>query len=721
LKLANERVKAVLMHSPKSSLLKPHQVARPTLYSLRIWLAPLLASLFLASPMLAENTVADSSTDSFRSELRRVIRQARDRVFPALVSIRVVTVRYRGGRELKGQSVGSGTIFSPEGYVLTNEHVVRGGRKFVCTLADQREIEATLVGEDPLTDLAVLQLDPEALGASPLPLAEFGDSDALEIGDYVMAMGSPFSLARSVSLGIVSNTERVFAGGFGSDEVQEMELERGQRTGLFTRWIQHDAVISPGNSGGPLVNLAGEVIGVNELGSGPLGFAIPGNLAARVAIDLTRNGEVRRSWIGVSFQPIGRTGLTKGVLISSVMLDGPAERGGVEAGDVLLAIDGEAVSVRFAEEMPLLLELLATKEIGSTIKVELEREGERRTEMLITGELQKDLGDEAVFPAWGITGREITQKMARDLRLESQKGVLVTGLRSGGSAQQAEPPLEPGDVLHRFDQHDLVGLPDLVARYRELSHHQGEPRPLLVEFERRGTHRLTLLEPRREDADQPRELPKAWLGVVTQPLLPHLAEHLGLDVGGFRVARVYPGTEAEKAGLRVGDVIHNLDGTPLQPKGLQDAGLLIRLIRNRDIEEHILLTVRRDGADHELPVVLERTRLRPDEARRHEDGDFEITARELTFFDRDERRWDAERKGVLVEAVDQGGWAGLGGLRPRDLILRIGDTPVRGLKSFRSALAKVKSAQPERVVVVVLRGVRTRFHYLEPEWNPALD
>ena len=254
-----------------------------------------------------------------RGELRRVIGAARDRVFPALVSIRVVTVRYGAGRVLKGQSVGSGTIISAEGHVLTNQHVVQGGRKFICTLSDKREVAARLVGEDPLTDLAVLELElGELEGSRDLPVARFGDSGALEIGDYVMAMGSPFSLSRSVSLGIVSNTERVFAGGFGSNDFEAMELEQGQRTGLFTRWIQHDAVISPGNSGGPLVNLAGEIVGVNELGSSTLSFAIPSRLAERVSAALIAEGEVRRSLIGLSFKPIQRTGLRHGVLIDSV-------------------------------------------------------------------------------------------------------------------------------------------------------------------------------------------------------------------------------------------------------------------------------------------------------------------------------------------------------------------------------------------------------------------
>src|SRR6185295_14845162 len=169
------------------------------------------------------------------------------------------------GKETKGGAVGSGTIITPDGYILTNQHVTDNGKKFRVTLADRRELPATLVGEDPLTDLAVLKINADQLKGEKLPAAQFGDSDKLIVGDYVMAMGSPLALSRSVTLGIVSNTQRVFTSGMSGDEVEEMELDAG-RTGVITSWIQHDASINHGNSGGPLVNLWGEIVGVNELG-----------------------------------------------------------------------------------------------------------------------------------------------------------------------------------------------------------------------------------------------------------------------------------------------------------------------------------------------------------------------------------------------------------------------------------------------------------------------
>ncbi len=659
---------------------------------------------------------------ALRDELRHMIGAARDRVYPALVSIRVVTVRYRGGREIKGQSVGSGSIISTAGHVLTNQHVVRHGRKFICTLSDKREVPARLLGEDPLTDLALLTLELDEMeGGEPLPVAPFGDSDALEVGDYVMAMGSPFSLSRSVSLGIVSNTERVFAAGFGSDDLDEMELERGQRTGLFTRWIQHDALINPGNSGGPLVNLLGEVVGVNELGASSMGFAIPANLALRVAEALAEHGEVPRSRIGASIKPIRRTGLKKGVLIDSVDFDSPASRAGIQAGDVLLALQGEAVTVRFPEEVPPLLDRIASLPVGSVLALTVRRGGERLTTSLVTEKLQKDLGDQAAFPAWGLTAQEITEKMARDQALGSTRGVLLSGIRQGGPAQTAEPALDRGDVVVAVGGEEVEGLAGFAALYEATTAPEKRSSELLIRFQRRGTDQVALLKPRADDEDDPpRELPKAWVGVATQPVLGRLAGHLGLDgTSGFRVTRVYPGSEAEKAGLEVGDVIMALDGEDLRPRGPQDAALLSRQVRSRTIGDSLRLALRRGEETLELPVVLERTRVTSEEARRHRDSDFELTVRELTFFDRDANRWDPELRGVIVEAVDPGGWAGLGGVRSFDVVLKIAGVEIRGLQSFRRALRQVKEEQPERVVVVVLRGRRTRFQYLEPDWLPV--
>jgi serine protease Do len=662
--------------------------------------------------------------DQLRQDLREMITLARDRVFPSLVNIRVITVRYYGGKEHKGESVGSGTIISPEGHVLTNFHVADNGRKFKCTLADKQEITAVLVGEDPLTDLAVLRLDRTELKqpGMDLPVARFGDSNTLEIGDTVMAMGSPWALSRSVTLGIVSNTERVLAGA--DDEAEAMRFDQDQRTGLFNRWIQHDAAINPGNSGGPLVNLRGEVVGVNTRATsfgGDMGFAIPSNIARHVSAELIRMAEVPRSWAGLSIKPIKKSGLDEGVLVNSIVGGGPADRAGLQAGDVILRIDNEPVTVWFPEEAPPLLKRLADYPIGSTISIAYRR-GDGVFETRVTTEkLEKDKGDEAAFRAWGIVALDITDKMARERRLDSTAGVLVGSVRSGSPAQLAEPALTREDVIRSIDGEPIENLAGLIDRYERIMNRETLPEYLLFEFDRLGKNHLTLVKPKPEkDIDPPREVAKAWVGVAVQPVVQKLARQLGQeDSLGFRITRVYPRTRAAESNLAVGDIIITLNGERLAPRGMQDAGLFHRRVRRLDIDEAATLTVRRDGEERTVPIVLERTRITPEEARRDHNRDFDLIVREVTFFDRDENRWDDSVTGVIISQVERAGWAQLAGMRPGDLIQRIDDHTITNLTDYRAAMDEVAGRQPQRVAFVVLRGVHTRFQYVEPDWSPA--
>jgi len=672
---------------------------------------------------LSEDDLARSR--QLREDMRHMIEAARDRVFPSLVNISVSTVNYWGGREHKGQATGSGTIISLEGYVITNQHVTNKGKKFKCTLADKQEISAKMIGEDPLTDLAIIQLDLSELEspATPLPVARFGDSMELKIGDHVMAMGSPFSLSRSVTLGIASNTERVFASGRGGGDVDEMELDSGQRTGLFTRWIQHDALINPGNSGGPLVNLRGEIIGINELGGNGMGFAIPSNLARQVADALIEHGEVPRSWIGVSFKSIAKTGYEQGVLVNSVIDAGPAAKAGIEPGDLVLRIEGDALTVRFIEQIPPLLKRIADLPVGSSLRVTYQRKGATAEATITTEKLQKDLGDEAALRSWGITAEQITPKTAREMKLENAAGILVGGVRSGGPAQLAEPQLRYGDIIRKIDGDQIADLPAMVARYEEIMDLEELPEYLLIEFERDGKSHLTLVKPKLdENDDPPRDVRKAWIGIATQPIVKKLAKKLGHpDQPGWRITRVYPRSIAAGSDLKVGDVVVGLNGEALRLKGVQDAGLLSRKIKKLEIGDEATITVLRNGDTREVTVLLEKSHYSSTEARRVENREFELTVRNVTFFDRDANQWEPDVKGVLIVSVESGGWAGLGGLRPGDLIQRVDDTVIRGRKGFRKALEKVAEDKPERVVFVVLRGIQTRFQFVEPEWKVALE
>lgn len=689
----------------------------------------LCLAIMTALPLVPQIAAAEPKTDErlehaerLREDLREMIELARDQVFPALVNIRVSTINYWGGKERKGAAVGSGTIISPEGYVVTNQHVTNKGKKFRCTLSDRQEISAELVGEDPLTDLAVIKLDLSELRSpsTPIPVARFGDSSALTIGDYVMAMGSPHALSQSVTLGIVSNTERVFSGA--GDDVEEMELDSGQRTGLFTRWIQHDALIRPGNSGGPLVNLKGEIVGINELGGNGIGFAIPSNLAKEVVNALIKDGEVKRSWIGISIKSIQKTGYEKGALVNSVVDNSPAAKAGIEPGDLLLRIDGKATTIRFNEQIPQLMHQVADYPIGTKLKVAYQRGDETHETTITTARLTKDRGDETSLRGWGFTAEEITDKLARDMKLEDEAGAMVSGTRSGGPAELAEPALRYGDIIRKIDGEKIESLEALVERYRDIMDQDELPEYLLIDFDRQGKSQVTLIKPKPDEPeDPPRDIRKAWIGIATQPIVEKLARYLKMEDTGFRITRVYPRTTAAKTDLKVGDIVIALNGKKFHLMGMQDGGLFQREVKKLDIGGEATLTVLRDDKPIDIKVQTQQTPWSPAEARRTQDRDFEMTVRNITFFDRDDNQWSTDVKGVIIEQTESGGWASTGGLRPGDLIQEIDGMRIRSRTSFRRAMKKVKKTQPERVVFKVLRGAQTRFEYVEPEWKPELE
>lgn len=660
-----------------------------------------------------------------REDLREMIAGARDAVFPALVHIEVHTVSYWMGQESKGIATGSGTIIDPSGLVLTNAHVTRDGRRYFCTLADKQQVPAKLVGEDPWTDLALLQIDLSAVSGyeAGLPAAGFGDSEALETGDLVMAMGSPFALDRTVTLGIVSNTERVFTGG-ADKEVEHLMLDwNGQRTGLFTTWIQHDALINPGNSGGPLVNMKGEIVGINTRGGGGNGFATPSVIASAVAESLREHGSVPRSWIGVGFKHLERTGFDRGVFVDSVDSDGPAFEAGVRAGDVILEAGGEALMVRFPEQIPELERRIAEMPIGGMLDVRVVRGGEELEFSITTQALQLDDQGRVSLRGLGLTVADITPFTARLMRLDSTKGALVQGTRSGMPAALAQPPLEWGDVIHRAGGEAIDSIGDLVDLYNGLRESESMPEYLVIEFSRGDNELVTALRTDMPDpSDPPADLPKAWIGVETQPIVPELARQLGLaDQLGFRITRIYPRTTAADSGLETGDVITSINGTSVRPTAMEQSGLFGREVRLLSIGSKARLEVLRNGEVREVEVALERSRTTPAEAKRGRNRDFGLTVRAITFFDRVDNRWEDDVKGVIVESVEDGSWAAGGGLSRGDLIQQIGDGEILSTKGFEEALEEVGERQPERVVFRVLRGYRTSFKFVEPEWKPQVE
>jgi len=664
-----------------------------------------------------------SGGERLREDLRAMVTKARDRVYPALVNISVVTVSYWGGKETKGGSTGSGTILSEDGYVLTNQHVVNDGTKFRVTLADKRELPATLIGEDPLTDLAVLKIDISKLNpGEKLSPALFGASSSLGVGDTVMAMGSPLALSRSVTLGIVSNTERVFTADSG-DDVEELAFERG-RTGLFTSWIQHDAAINPGNSGGPLVDLEGRVVGVNamKIGSSGIALAIPQSLAQPVYDSLIKNGEVSRSYIGLALKSIKRSDFKEGVIVNSVLKGSPADKAGLKAGDLIVAMDGQPVNVRFAEEVPVFTRAIADKPVGTPIQFEYKPSGTGAISkaVIVTEKLLRETGDETSLRLWGISLREITEKLARDLQLPTMEGTMVLGVKNGSPADTAEPQLQMADIIKNIDGQPIANLKQAVEAYKAIMSREPIPEFVLIGVDRQGKDIVTLIKPRPDKKeDPPREVAKAWIGIATQPVLKELAEKLG-DKGatGFRITRIYPGTVAASSDLKIGDIITSINGERVAPRTMQEAGALNRKIKSLPMDKPATIAVIRQGTPADITVATERTRTTRDEALKDVNKDFELTVRELTFFDRDEARWTADVTGVLAESVEQAGWAGLAGLGAGDLIQRIGEADVKDIPSYRKVMEAITKAQPSKVTFFVLRGTRTFVLFAEPEWKP---
>lgn len=420
---------------------------------------------------------------------------ARDKVLPALVHIQPVITDYRTGKLRKQSVVGSGVVFHEDGYVVTNFHVAGKAERIICTMYDKEQVKAELIGGDPLTDIAVIKLDLSEHD-EPLVIARFGDSDSLQVGQYVLAMGSPLALARSVSYGVVSTTDRYFSG--------NARLPSGEKTGIYNNWIQTDAAINPGNSGGPLVDLEGRVVGINSratLFANNLGFSIPINIVKEVIKSILNGGKVIRSWIGVECQGLQDlegwfgTERNEGVLIASVNSKSPAEEAGLRAGDIILKVDNIPVSVRFTEQLPSFYKKIADYPIGSKIELTLLRNDQTIYLDVITHELGEILGKDLECEEWGFTVKNITKQMAVDNQLEDMLGVFVSGVKRVGPA--AEGGLRRGDVIRGINEEPTLSFEIFSDKYTELSV-AGEEKILLT-VKRQGSTKFVLVKADNEE------------------------------------------------------------------------------------------------------------------------------------------------------------------------------------------------------------------------------
>ena len=356
--------------------------------------------------------------------------------------------RFFGGPQPRGpqrqRSLGSGFIIDGDGSILTNNHVVENASKIVVKLSDDQEYEAKVIGRDAKTDIAVIKINAK----SSLPAANFGDSDKLEVGEWVVAIGNPFGLDSTVTSGIVSAKGRHI----------------GQ--GPYDNFIQTDASINPGNSGGPLINLRGEIVGINTAifsrtgGNMGIGFAIPINLVKELLPQLRGKGKVTRGFLGVLIQKVtpeiaDSLGLEKaqGALVANVSKDGPADKAGVKVGDVIVEFDGK--EVKDSGDLPI---IVARTQVDKKVRMKVVRDKKEMVLGVAVGELK----DEEVVAAapekgeLGLTVQRLTPQMAESLGLEKSEGVVVSAVEPGSAADDAG--IRRGDVLMEIDRRPIRNL-----------------------------------------------------------------------------------------------------------------------------------------------------------------------------------------------------------------------------------------------------------------------
>ncbi|WNG48683.1 PDZ domain-containing protein [Archangium minus] len=471
----------------------------------------LVGALFVALPMLAGAQNAASSATSLQPATREA--QALPSLAPLVESVKgaVVNVdvqakasgggenpffeRFFGGegdprgqrREPIRQGTGSGFIIDPKGLVLTNNHVVEGAVSIIVRLDDGRSFDAEIVGRDPLTDVALIRLKGKV---DNLPTVKLGDSDALRVGDWAVAIGNPFGLASSVSSGIIS------------------ARARNIHSGPYDDFLQTDAAINPGNSGGPLFNMKGEVIGINTaiVGGGTgIGFAVPSNLVKALLPQLEKDGAVTRAWLGISIQDLTRDlakamqlPVSEGAIVSSVNDNSPAGKAGLKADDVIVAIDGQQVGSGGQ-----LTRTVALKKPGSTSTLDVFRDGKKQALKVQLG-TRPDLEGLSVRPnrggddseesskaRVGVSLNNLDPRVVARAGLKSAQGALVTDVMPGSPAERAD--LKPGMVVVEADHKPVRNAEELAKLIRKAP--SGSTLLLRVEVPGNGRFLRALLIP----------------------------------------------------------------------------------------------------------------------------------------------------------------------------------------------------------------------------------
>ncbi len=427
-----------------------------------------------------ESKIKDNPSVKSAFEIQKAFRLVAESVIPAVVNISTETVikqsfnfdendpffRYFGQdwfdfffggspreREHIQKALGTGVIISKDGYLLTNVHVVKGATRIKVKLANGETYEAEIVGLDSKTDIALIKIKPK----KDLPVASLGDSDKLEVGDWAIAVGNPFGLSHTFTVGVISAKGR---SGISEDKTR------------YEDYIQTDASINPGNSGGPLLNINGEVVGINNSivtpsgGNVGIGFAIPINMAKKILSQLKKTGKVIRGWLGVSIQdldekiakPLKRSP-NSGVLITDVKKGSPAEKADLKVGDIIVSFDGKEI-----KDTNGLRNLVADTQPGDKVKIEIIRKGKKKSIEVKIGEMPDEesivKSEKASKEEWlGMKVQNITPQIASKFRVsQDESGVIVTDIDSDKEAYSQG--IKVGDVIKQIDNYEIENVDD---------------------------------------------------------------------------------------------------------------------------------------------------------------------------------------------------------------------------------------------------------------------
>lgn len=365
--------------------------------------------------------------------------------------------------EFQIQGLGSGIIIdSDKGYIITNNHVVADADELKITLGDKREFTGKVIGTDPQTDIAIVKID-----GNNLPAAELGDSDTIRVGQWAIAIGSPFGLTQTVSVGVISATGRANVG-----------------VAQYEDMIQTDAAINPGNSGGPLVNIRGEVIGINTAiftrtgGYQGIGFAIPVNMVKIIMKELIEKGKVTRGWLGVVIQDITpdlaksfNVNVTEGVLVSEIQENSPAKEAGFERGDIVIEYDGKPI-----RDVNHLRNIVAQTGAGKKVKVKVLRDGKEKELTVKIGEQPAELfaltpGVQPSEKELGMTVQNLTKELAKSLGIEDETGVIVSGVQPGSPAAISD--IKEGDLIKEVNRKKINDVTDFKKALSEADKEKG--------------------------------------------------------------------------------------------------------------------------------------------------------------------------------------------------------------------------------------------------------